>query len=183
MPPLSFVSKTERGNLVPRFLNDWGQSALSRHAQKQVNRWPDDNATDRAWRDRCHAGFADDACGRKAETGGPAKARTDKNRRRPRREGEDNAAQFVAETTRGFEGLASGVNFPIQIAKIRQAYHRQAMLILFTRDVLFHQMPGKACAGTPRLGAVRKRAIDPQGAVDGQSIHGNVSGWFEPLIE
>jgi len=61
--------------------------------------------------------------------------------------------------------------------------HRQAMFIFFALDALLYQMPGKPFAGTLGLGTVCKGAMDAQRAIDGQGIHGLVSGWFEPLIE
>jgi len=63
--------------------------------------------------------------------------------------------------------LVSGVDFPVEIAKVGQSFHRQAVFVLFARDVLFHQMLGKALAGSLGLGTVCKRAVDAQRAING----------------
>jgi hypothetical protein len=39
--------------------------------------------------------------------------------------------QLLAETARSHDGLTSGVDVPIQRAKVRQSFHRQAVLGLF----------------------------------------------------
>jgi hypothetical protein len=59
-------------------------------------------------------------------------------RRSSSREGENNAAQFTAETAGRPEGLAPRVDFPIHILKKCQPVHRQAMFIFFAIDEHFH---------------------------------------------
>ena len=50
--------------------------------------------------------------------------------------------------------LVSGVNFPMEIAKVRQSVHRQAVFVFFALDIHFHQMPRKSFTGAFRLGTV-----------------------------
>ena len=64
--------------------------------------------------------------------------------------------------------LVSGIDFPIEIAKIRQSVHRQAVLVLFAPDIDFHQMPGEPLAGALGLGTVCKCAVYAQRAIDGK---------------
>jgi hypothetical protein len=45
--------------------------------------------------------------------------------------------------------------------------HGQAMLVLFTVDVQFHEVPRKTLTGALRLGTVRKGAVYAQRAIDG----------------
>jgi hypothetical protein len=61
----------------------------------------------------------------------------------------------------------SRVDFPIEIAQIRQSVHRQAVLVGFALDDHFHQMPGEPLTGAPGLGTVCKRAVYAQRAIDG----------------
>ena len=94
-----------------------GQVGVIYYAQTHTDRWPNENATDRAYLDNCDSSFAHDANGRKGEDGATTKAKTNKGGRSPSREGENNAAQFLAETAGRPEGLAPGVDFPIHILK------------------------------------------------------------------
>jgi hypothetical protein len=53
--------------------------------------------------------------------------------------------------------------------------------VLFARDILFHEMLRKPFTGSLGLGTVCKSVIYAKRAIDGQSGHGRVSDWFEPL--
>jgi hypothetical protein len=138
------------------------------HAQNQADYRPNENATRRA---RLDNDDTNDGNGRKGEEGATTKARTNKDGSNPRREGENNAAQLLAETARSPEGnlrqLTAGVDFPIEIAKVRQPFHRQAVFVLFALNVLFHQILGKPFAGSLRLGTVCKSAVYAQRAING----------------
>jgi hypothetical protein len=119
-------------------------------------------------------GNSDDIVGGEINEGATTNAKINKDGSNPRREGENNAAQLLAETARSPEGinrksdqLASRVDFPIEIAKVRQSFHRQAVFVFFARDVLFHQMLGKALTGSLRLGTVCKSAVYGQRAING----------------
>jgi hypothetical protein len=61
----------------------------------------------------------------------------------------------------------SGVDFSIEIAKVRQPVDSQAVFVLFTVDVHFHQMPGKPFTGPLCLRTVCKSAVYAQRAVNG----------------
>jgi hypothetical protein len=50
--------------------------------------------------------------------------------------------------------LVSGVDFLIEVVKVRRRLHCQAVFVIFTRDVKFHQMLGKSFTGTPAGPAV-----------------------------
>jgi hypothetical protein len=148
------------------------QARVIYYAQKQAAHRTDENATYPAPFD--NADTDDDANRGKCNEDTATEATTTKDRSNPRREGEHNAAQFLAETARGPEGtipdyreLASRVDFQIEIAKVRQSFHRQAVFVLFARDVLFHQMLGKPFSGSLRLGTVRKSAVYAQRAING----------------
>jgi hypothetical protein len=180
IPRFNGARKT-RGAPVPRSLEQIRPKRVIQYAQSQIGDWPDENAADRECCDPRHASPAYDANGRNGDDDGPAKAKINKDGGRPRREGENFATQLVAETTQSPAGLISGIDFPVQGAKIRQTHHRQAMMVLFALVVLLHQMPGKAFAGSPCLGAVCQSAINAQGAIDGQCIHGHISRRFERL--
>jgi hypothetical protein len=65
----------------------------------------------------------------------------------------------------------SRVDFPIEIAQIRQSVHRQAVFVRFALDDHFHQMPGQPFAGAFGLGTVCECAVYAQRAIDGQTIH------------
>jgi hypothetical protein len=69
------------------------------------------------------------------------------------------------------EMLVSGVNFAIEIAKIRQSVHGQAMFVLFAADVHFHQMPRKPVTSPLRFATVSERAVYAERAVNEQNIH------------
>jgi hypothetical protein len=64
-------------------------------------------------------------------------------------------------------GLASGVDFPIEVTKVGQSVQRQAMLVLFAIDVHFHQMPGQSLTRALWFGTICKRAVYAQCAIDG----------------
>jgi hypothetical protein len=55
----------------------------------------------------------------------------------------------------------------MEVVKIRQALHRQTVLVLFAFDVFFHQMLGKPFTSSLGLGAVRKSSIYAQRAING----------------
>jgi hypothetical protein len=74
----------------------------------------------------------------KAKTSMGPKATINKGGRSPDSEGENNAAQLLAEAAGRPEGLVPGVDFPIHLLKKCQAVHRQAMLIFFAIDEEFH---------------------------------------------
>jgi hypothetical protein len=137
------------------------------YAQRQTDHRPNENAADRAHLDNLDSSPAYDANGRNGSESGTTKTKTNKGGRCSRREGEDNAAQVIAEAAGGPGRLASRIDFPIHILKKRQSAHRQAMVVRFAFDVLFHQMPGKLFAGPLCLGTVCKSAIDAQRAIDG----------------
>jgi hypothetical protein len=125
-----------------------GLERVIHHAQRQINHRANENAADRARIDYFDSSSSYDANGRKVEEVGTAKARTNKGRRGPRREGEDYAAQLLAETAgRPEQLLASGIDFSIHILQKRQSAHRQAMMVSFAFDVLFYQMPGQQFTG------------------------------------
>ena len=94
------------------------------------------------------------------------------------RESENNAAALPADAAgcpeelnlrywAAWVMLVSGVDFPIEIAKVRQSVHRQAVFVFFALDVHFHQMPGKPFTGPLRLGTVCKSAVYAESAVNG----------------
>jgi hypothetical protein len=91
-----------------------GPERVVYHAQNETNRWPDENATDRARLDNPDAGSADDANGRKGRQDGTTDEKTNKGGRSPRRQGENKPAKLLAETAGRLEGLVSRIYFPIQ---------------------------------------------------------------------
>jgi len=99
----------------------------------------------------------------------------DKGGSNPRCQSENNAAKLSAEAAgcpkEQDAALVSGIDFPIQIVKVRQPLHRQAVVVSFAVDVHFHQMLGKPFAGTLGFGTVCKSAIYDQRAINGQSNH------------
>ena len=145
----------------------WPKRVIS-HAQKQTSHRPDENATSRARLDNADTSFAYDANDRKKdEVDATTKSKTDEDRSCQGREGENNAAQLFTETAGGFEGLASGIDFPIQSAKVRQSFHGQAVFVLFAIGVLLHKVLRKPFARPLGLGTVCKSAIYAQRAIDG----------------
>jgi hypothetical protein len=89
----------------------------------------------------------------------------------PRCQSENNAAKVSAEAAgcpkEQDAALVSGINFRIQIVKVRQALHRQAVFVSFAVEVDFHQMLGKPFTSTLGLGTVCKSAIYGQRAING----------------
>jgi hypothetical protein len=83
------------------------QERVNHHAQRQIDDWPNENAAPPACFDNALTSAAHDAYGRKAEEGVTTKAKTNKNRSIAGRKGENNAAQFVAETAGSPEGINS----------------------------------------------------------------------------
>jgi hypothetical protein len=127
-------------------LNELSQSELIYHAQKQTSYRPDENATYWSRLDNGDTSPAYDANDRKKDEDGVTRSKTNEDGSRQGREGENIAAQLFAETAGSFEGLVSGIDFPIQSAKVRQPFHGQAMFVLFAIDKQFHQMLGKPFA-------------------------------------
>jgi hypothetical protein len=82
------------------------QERVNHHAPRQTDR-PNENAAPRARLDNALTSAANDAYGRKAEEGVTTKAKANKNRSVAGRKGENNAAQFVAETAGSPEGINS----------------------------------------------------------------------------
>jgi hypothetical protein len=126
--------------------------AVVEDAQKQTNAHrPNENATHRAWLDDAYTNATYDAnCGKSSEVAA-YETQANKARSSPRRESANNAAELPAEAAGCPEGpkfqywtaqlmLVSGVDFQIEIAKVRQSAHRQAVLVFFVLDVHFHQM-------------------------------------------
>jgi hypothetical protein len=88
---------------------------------------------------------------------------TNKGRSNPRRKSENNAAEFPAKRSpeglsthelRKSRRLVSGVEFLIELAKVRQSVHRQSVFVFFAFSVYFHQMLGKLFAGAFSLGTI-----------------------------
>jgi hypothetical protein len=157
------------------------QGRVTLDAQKQTDHRPNEHAAYRARLDNADSSSAYDARSRKGREA-DTKIDNPEDGSCPRRTGEDNAAQFLAETAGRPEGLASGIDFPIQMLKKRQSVHRQAMFVFFAVDEHFHQMLGKPFTGTLCLGTVCKSAIDVQRAIDGKNVHRIISsGWFKLL--
>jgi len=76
-----------------------GQERVICHAQKQANYRPNETATYPRF------GNSDDVVGGKSKEGAAIKARTNKDGSNQRREGENNAAQLLAETAGSPEGI------------------------------------------------------------------------------
>src|ERR1700674_1390828 len=97
-----------------------GQERVNHHAPRQTDDRPNENAATPMRLDNALTSAANDAYGRKAEEGATTKAKTNKNRSIAGRKGENNAAQFVAETAGSPEGINSawatnfGNRFPDQ---------------------------------------------------------------------
>jgi hypothetical protein len=72
------------------------------HAQNQADYRPNENATRRA---RLDNDDTNDANGWRGEEGAKTKAKTNKDGSNPRREGENNAAQLLADTAESPEGI------------------------------------------------------------------------------
>jgi hypothetical protein len=149
---------------------------VSYYAQKQINYRPNENATYRARLDNADTSAANDANCRKGSEDAATEAGNNKDRSGPCRESENNAAELLAETAGHSEGptaekielcLISGVDLLIEIAKVRQSFHRQAVFVFFALQVHFHQMLGQAVSGASRLGTVCKSAVYGQRAING----------------
>ena len=83
------------------------QERVNHHAPRQTDDRPNENAAPRARLDNALTSAANDAYGRKAEEGVTTKAKANKNRSFAGRKGENNAAQFIAETAGSPEGINS----------------------------------------------------------------------------
>jgi hypothetical protein len=57
------------------------------------------------------------------------------------------------------------------MTKVRQSFHREAMLVFFALDKPFHEMLGKPLADALRFGSICKRAIDAERAIHWKNIH------------
>ena len=88
------------------------QERVNHHAPRQTDDRPNENAAPRARLDNALTTAAN-ANGRKGEENSTTKARTNKNGSSACREGQNNAARFVAETARSPEGInpVSATNF------------------------------------------------------------------------
>jgi len=75
------------------------QTRVIYHAQKQANDRPDEHAT------RPLRGHSDDIVGGESNEGATTNAKISKDGSHPRREGENDAAQFLAETAGSPEGI------------------------------------------------------------------------------
>ena len=78
---------------------------VNQDAQEQTDYRPNENAAHRAQLDYAHSSATNDANGRKDGEGATTKAKTNKNGSRARREGEHDAARFLAETAGSSEGI------------------------------------------------------------------------------
>lgn len=81
------------------------QQRVNHHAPRQTDDRPNENATPPARLDNDLTRAANKANGRKGEEGVTTKTKANKNRSIAGREGENNAARFVAETARSSEGI------------------------------------------------------------------------------
>jgi hypothetical protein len=140
-------------------------------AQKQTNIYrPNDNATPRARLDADTRAAQDANCGKASEDAATETA-ANKDRSSPRGQSENKPEELAAEAAGCSKGqhaaLVPGVDFPVNVVKVRQPLHRQAVLVFFALDVPFHQMLGKPLARALGLGTVCKSAIDGQRAING----------------
>jgi hypothetical protein len=131
---------------------------------KQPHR-SNENATHRARLDNADTGAAFDASGRRAKEDAATEKTTNKGGSNPRRKSENNAAEFPAKAAGSPQGvsttrlrqlrrLVSGVDFLIELAKVRQSVHRQSVFVFFALSAYFNQMLGKPFAGALRLGTI-----------------------------
>jgi hypothetical protein len=81
------------------------QERVILHAQKQNDYRPNENATHRARLDNGYTSATNDANGRKDKEGAKTKATTNNDGSNPRREGENNAAQLLADAAESPEGI------------------------------------------------------------------------------
>jgi hypothetical protein len=65
----------------------------------------------------------------------------------------------------------SGVHCPVELTKVRQSMHRQAVLVFFARDVHFHQVPGEPFTGSLGLGTVCKSTVQAERPINGENVH------------
>ena len=155
-----------------RFIDSSNSTRRVQDVQKQTEiYWANDNAAPRTRLDNVDTRAADDAdCG-KGSKAGPAETTANKGGSSPRGQSENNAEELPAEAAGCSKGqddaLVSGIDFPIQIVKVSQPLHRQAVFVFFALDVHFHQMLGKPFTGTLGLGTVCKSAIYDQCAING----------------
>jgi hypothetical protein len=82
------------------------QERVNQHAPRQTDDRPNENATARARLDHALTSAAN-ANGRKGEENSTTKAKANKNGSSAGRKGQNNAAQFVAETAGSPEGINS----------------------------------------------------------------------------
>ena len=87
------------------------------------------NKTDRAGIDNADARVAYDTNGWKGPDIDEAQTKADEGGRSRCRKGENNPAQFLTKTAGRPEGLAPGVDFPIDTLKKCQSVHRQTMFV------------------------------------------------------
>jgi hypothetical protein len=85
-------------------LNKLGSKKLFFYAQKQTTYRPHENATYRGRLDDAETSAVDDANGRKGREDAIEAAGNNKDRSSPCCESENNAAELLRETERGFEG-------------------------------------------------------------------------------
>ena len=120
-----------RGNHTACFRREWtpferirpGRVIHYAYAKTQFDYRPHENPTRPAHLDYADTSFAYDADRRKGEEGDTNQTTINKNRSCPRGQGENNAAQFPAETTTGPEGswLISGIHFPVSARRYAAA--------------------------------------------------------------
>ena len=146
--------------------------AVFTDAQKKPNIYrPNDNATPRARLDHADARAAYHANrGTGSEDAAP-ETTANKDGSSPRRQSENNAKKLVAEAAGRPKGqhtaLVSGVDVLMEVVKVRQPLHRQAVFVFFSLDVHFHQMLGKPFTDALGLGTICKSAIHDQRAING----------------
>ena len=158
---------------------------LAEFEEEQTNPYrPDENATPRARLDSAHTRDSYDANGGKGSKDVTTETTANEGGSSARRQSENNAAKLPAEAAgcpkaQDAAQLDSGIDFPIQIVKVRQPFHRQAMFVSFALDVHFHQMFGKPFTRALGLGTVCESAIYHQRAIDRQNDHRRSLFWFQ----
>jgi hypothetical protein len=165
--PVSVIAKAARKG----HLSDRDRSTRRvQDAQKQINIYrSNDNAAPRARLDADTRAAYDANCGKGSEDAAP-ETTANKDGSSPRRQSENNAEELAAEAAGCPKGqhaaLVSGVDVPIEVVKVGQPLHRQAVIVFLALDVHFHQMLGKPFTGTLGLGTVCKSAIYDQRAIN-----------------
>jgi hypothetical protein len=144
---------------------------LAEFEEEQTNPYrPDENATPRARLDSAHTRDSYDANGGKGSKDVTTETTANEGGSSAR-QSENNAAKLPAEAAgcpkaQDAAQLDSGIDFPIQIVKVSQPLHRQAVFVSFALEIHICQMPGQPFAGALGLGTVCKCAIDDQRAIN-----------------